>query len=102
MRPGEDRLPKGHPRTDLIGYLAAPTGNVVGISQVPVAIDHKERAGKFVTERVTRVKAHHQIGREIGSPRSRVRQIIFSIKPIVSDQASEDSTLHSKAFAYWG
>src|SRR4051794_14236547 len=99
MRPGQDRLFKSHWRTDLIGNLATPARNFVRISQVPVAINHEQRTGKFVADWITCVDAHHQIWREIGSPGSRVRQIVLSVKTVVTDQTSEYSALHRQAVA---
>src|SRR5215467_9352470 len=66
---------------------------------MPVSIDYEECSGELVRKWITRVRAHHEVGREVCSPRSRVIEIILGVKRVVSDETAEDTSLHGEPFA---
>src|SRR5439155_10289488 len=99
MRSRKHRLLQCHARTRLVSELSARTWNTVRVGKMPVSIDYVQRAGELLVERITRVNSHHQIRREVGSPWSRVGEIILGVKRIVPDQTAEDSTLHGESLA---
>src|SRR5437667_8457172 len=101
MRTVEQRLFRRHTTRGLVRYLAANTRNVVGVRQVPVAIDDERRERRLVADCVAGVHAKHQIRREVGGPGPRVRNVVPGVQRVVPDKAAEDPALDRQAGADW-
>ena len=93
MRAVKNRLLQCHVVTCLVSKLATRTGNVVGVCQVPVAIDQEQSSSQSSSERVLSIHTQHQVWREIGAPRARIGEIVLSIQGVISDETAEDSAL---------
>ena len=68
---------------------------MIGIGEVPVSIHNENRSGQLVVERVARVDAHHEIGRKISTPGTRIVEVVLRVQRVIADEAGEDSSLHS-------
>src|SRR6266550_7023110 len=63
-----------------------------------IAVHYEHGSGELLCEWVTRVDPHHEVGRQVGSPRTRVVEVVFGVQRVVTDQAREDSSLYGQPF----
>src|SRR6476620_476975 len=66
---------------------------------MPVTVDDEQRARESLRERITRVRTHHQIRREVGAPGPRVVEIVLGVERVVADETAKDSRLQRKHLA---